>query len=111
MSPSIPALNPAESLSDSAKQSTEWEIVGIDVSRSDNEALARSARDVTKGLQTLSEHLPGKSEAFTKQLLRIVFKFAGEPQTVDIIESIYKEAISNVTESSSSSSSPGEELP
>ena len=75
-----------------------------DISRSDNEALARSARDVTQGLQSLSEQLPGRSETFTKQLLRIAFKFAGEPQTEDVIKNIYQEAITNDPTPSGSSS-------
>jgi hypothetical protein len=37
--------------------------------------------------------LPGQSETFTKQLLRKVFKFSGEPQTEDFIENIYQEVI------------------
>ena len=64
-----------------------------DISRSDNEALARSSRDVTQAMQTLSTQLPGQSETFTKQLLRIVYKFAGEPQPEDVIDRIFEEAI------------------
>ena len=79
-----------------------------DISRSDNEALARSARDITQGMQSLAAQLPGQSETFTKQLLRIVFKFAGEPQTEDVIKSIYKEAITNKKRISSEL---GSELP
>jgi hypothetical protein len=46
-------------------------------------------------MQSLAAQLPGRSETFTKQLLRIAFKFAGEPQTEDVIESIYRESIEN----------------
>jgi len=63
-----------------------------DISRSDNEALARSARDITQAMQTLSVQLPGKSETFIKQMLRIVYKFSGEHQTEDFINDIYQEA-------------------
>lgn len=55
--------------------------------------ISRSARDITQGMQSLAPQLPGQSETFTKQLLRIVFKFSGEPQTEDVIESIYQEAL------------------
>ena len=76
-----------------------------DISRSDNEALARSARDITQGMQSLSSMLPGQSETFIKQLLRIVFRFTGEPITEDIVESIYQEA------SKANNSERSEEVP
>jgi hypothetical protein len=63
-----------------------------DISRSDNEALARSTREIMAGLQMLASQLPGRSESFTKQMLRMAFKFAGEPQTEADIEQIYHEA-------------------
>jgi hypothetical protein len=62
-------------------------------------------------MQSLASQLPGPSETFIKQLLRIVFKFAGEPQTEDVIESIYQESLDNEKTASSSSSEQGEELP
>jgi hypothetical protein len=46
-------------------------------------------------MQSLATQLPGQSETFTKQLLRIVFKFSGEPQPEDIIERIYDESLEN----------------
>jgi hypothetical protein len=82
-----------------------------DISRSDNEALARSARDITQGMQSLATQLPGQSETFTKQLLRIVFKFSGEPQTENVIEQIYQESISNSSKQKEISSEQNEELP
>jgi len=59
-------------------------------------------------MQVLASQLPGQSETFTKQLLRIVFKFAGEHQAEDVIENIYSEALADKR---SSSSSFDEELP
>jgi hypothetical protein len=44
-------------------------------------------------MQTLANQLPGRSESFTKQMLRLAFKFAGEPQTEGVIEDIFQEAI------------------
>ena len=79
-----------------------------DIPRSDNEYFARSAKDVTQGMQVLASQLPGQSETFTKQLLRIVFKFAGEPQAEYVIENIYSEALADKRISSSTSN---EELP
>jgi hypothetical protein len=46
-------------------------------------------------MQTLATQLSGQSETFIKQLLRIVFKFAGEPKTEEVIEDIYQEAIAD----------------
>ena len=88
-----------------------FSISAPDISRSDNEALARSAKDITQGMQVLAAQLPGQSETFTKQLLRIVFKFAGEPQTEDVIESIYQESFETDNVARGSNSELSEELP
>jgi hypothetical protein len=88
-----------------------FSISAPDISRSDNEALARSAKDITQGMQVLSSQLPGQSETFIKQMLRIVFKFSGEPQTEDVINSIYQEALDNEIDNSSRRSERSEELP
>ena len=50
-----------------------------DVSRSDNEALARSARDLAQGLASLQALLGTGGPAFQRQALRLFMKFAGEP--------------------------------
>ena len=47
--------------------------------------------------------LPGQSEAFIKQLLRMVFRYAGEPQTEDVVEDIYQEAIESLVPNANSS--------
>ncbi len=82
-----------------------------DISRSDNETLARSSRNIMAGLQTLADQLPGRSESFTKQMIRLMFKFSGEPQAEDVIEKIYKESLSNSLPESDRSSELGSELP
>ena len=64
-----------------------------DISRSDNESLARSSRDIMTGMQILALQLPGKSETFIKQMIRLAFKFSGEPQTEGVIEDIYQESL------------------
>jgi hypothetical protein len=66
-----------------------------DISRSDNETLARSARDISTGIQTLSDQLPGESESYIKQALRMFYLFSGEPQSEESIEEIYNQALSN----------------
>ena len=72
--------------------------------------ISRSARDITQRMQSLADQLPNQSNNFARRLLRIAFKFAREPQTEDVIENIYKDAISNETEDSNSSSSLCSEL-
>ena len=62
-------------------------------------------------MQSLATQLPSQSETFTKQLLRIAFKFAGEPQAEDVIEQIYHESILNSDKPNESSSEQSEELP
>ena len=70
-----------------------------DISRADNESLARSARDITTGIETLAEQFTGHSETFTKQALRMFFKFSGEPQTEDKILRMYEEGQSHANNS------------
>jgi hypothetical protein len=50
-----------------------------DVSRSDNEALARSARDLAQGLASLQALLGAGGPGFQRRALRLFMKFAGEP--------------------------------
>jgi hypothetical protein len=66
-----------------------------DISRSDNESLARSTRDIMSGLQTLASQLPGRSQEYTKQMLRMAFKFSGEPLSEENIQQIFREAQTN----------------
>jgi len=70
-----------------------------DISRADNESLARSARDITTGIQTLAAQIEGHSETFVKQALRMFFRFSGEPQTEDEIAAMYAEGQSNADRS------------
>jgi hypothetical protein len=66
-----------------------------DISRSDNEALARSARDLSQALQSLAMQLPGRSRTFTRLLVKSVFRFAGEPQDDEVLDVILEEAEAN----------------
>jgi hypothetical protein len=59
-----------------------------DISRSDNESLARSARDLAEALGALSARLPGPSRRLDGLVLRMLFKFAGEPQSEQAIQDI-----------------------
>ncbi len=61
-----------------------------DISRTDNEALARAARDLSQGLNTLASQLSTLPPSLARRTLRLAFKFAGEPldeRTVDQIMS------------------------
>jgi hypothetical protein len=66
-------------------------IYAPDVSRSDNQALARAARDITTAMNELSTQLPG-SNTLQKLILRLAFRFAGEPQSDEVFEKIISEA-------------------
>ena len=62
-----------------------------DISRWDNEALARATRDITQGFSTLSSQLAALPHSLAKQALRLTFKFAGEPVSEELIEKILAE--------------------
>lgn len=53
-------------------------VTASDLSRSDNESLAKAARDITQAFYSLSSQL-GVNEAYSREILRLSFKFAGEP--------------------------------
>ena len=53
-------------------------VTASDLSRSDNESLAKAARDFTQAMYSLSNQLH-INEPFSRHLLRLAFKFAGEP--------------------------------
>ena len=63
-----------------------------DISREDNESLARSAMQAAQGLKILAEQLGGRSPALDRLFLQTVFKFAGEPQPDDVLDRILAEA-------------------
>ena len=61
-----------------------------DISRTDNESLARSARDLCQALTQVGQ-LNLHSPLLTRQALRMVFKFAGEPQPESVLDEIARE--------------------
>ncbi len=64
-----------------------------DVSRTDNEALAKASRDLAETFKVLNENLIiAEQPTLAKLLLRMIFKFAGEPQNDDVLQTILKEA-------------------
>ena len=69
-----------------------------DIRRSDNEVLAKSAMGIANAFKIMAGQLPGKSETYTKLLMKLVFRNAGEPQADDVIDEILKEAKLDKTE-------------
>ena len=68
-----------------------------DISRADNEALARSARDLSSAMGAFSGLAGGPgllqgSRTFRKLALRLLYRFAGEPQSEEVLERILQEA-------------------
>jgi hypothetical protein len=61
-----------------------------DVSRSDNAMLASSARDLSQALAKVMQ-MPRHSPTLVRQVLRLVFKFAGEPLGEATIQAIAEE--------------------
>ncbi|MFN2233876.1 MAG: hypothetical protein ACK2U1_06570 [Anaerolineales bacterium] len=63
-----------------------------DITRRDNVNLAKSARDLTLALKDVAGLLPGESKKFNRLLLRLTYKFLGEPQEEDTIDEIMSES-------------------
>jgi hypothetical protein len=59
-----------------------------DVSRTDNEALARSAKDFTQALNQLGSVLGGKNETWKRLAIREAMRFAGTPMSEEEIEAL-----------------------
>lgn len=62
-----------------------------DISRWDNEALARAARDVSQAFYTLTSQLAALPPALAHEAIRMTFKFAGEPVSEELITTIMQE--------------------
>jgi hypothetical protein len=63
-----------------------------EISRWDNESLARAAHDLAQAMALAAERLPGRSETFDALALSLVARFAGEPQPAEVIQRILDEA-------------------
>lgn len=66
-------------------------VTAPDVSRSDNEMLARAAKDIALAMSHIKRGLRGESDTFDKLSLRLALRFAGEPQTDETLETIMRE--------------------
>lgn len=67
-------------------------VTASDLSRSDNESLAKAARDITQAFYSLSSQL-NVNEPYAREILRLSFKFAGEPISEAKIDEILAEPI------------------
>ena len=72
-----------------------FQVAAPDVSRSDNEQLARAASEMATALGALSTQLGGDSETYNRLALDMVTRFAGEPQKEETITKILAEAKAN----------------
>jgi hypothetical protein len=70
-----------------------------DITRRDNVNLAKSARDLTLALKDVAGLLPGESNLFKRLMLRLTYKFLGEPQDEDTINEIMSEIEAEPAES------------
>jgi hypothetical protein len=59
-----------------------------DISRFDNESLAKATRDITQGFFTLTAQLQAMPPALAREAIRLAFKFAGEAVSEDLIDEI-----------------------
>ncbi len=88
-----------------------------EISRWDNESLARAAREMATAMTMMNQQLPGQSELFLKIILRMILRFAGEPQNDETLEQILTQVKENpnpltntpLTNDSPPSSSQGDE--
>jgi hypothetical protein len=62
-----------------------------DISRFDNEALARSTRDLSQAYSTLLAAIDGAPETLQREMLRTFFQFSGAPVSEDAIEAMLAE--------------------
>jgi hypothetical protein len=62
-----------------------------DISRFDNESLARSTRDLSQGFYTLASQISQLPPSLASQVVRLIFKFAGESISQDTVNQILSE--------------------
>jgi hypothetical protein len=62
-----------------------------DISRSDNESLARSARDISQAMVSLINSFERPSKELTRLILRSIFRFSGDPLPDETIQQIIAE--------------------
>ena len=70
-----------------------YEVHLPDISRFDNEALARATRDLSQGISTLASQLRDLPPTLAREALSLFFKFTGETVSDEVIQAILEEAI------------------
>jgi hypothetical protein len=75
-----------------------FNVDAADVSLRDNNMLAEAAETLSGGFALLQNTLLGKSPTFHRLAMKLVLKFAGEPQDDEVLDKIIKEAKSNPIE-------------
>jgi hypothetical protein len=63
-----------------------------DVSRTDNEMLAKSAKELAETYRVLNEQLPKRSRMLDRKMLGLVFRFMGVPQSDEELDEIMSES-------------------
>ncbi len=68
-----------------------FRVAALDISRWDNESLARSGRDVTEAFVALQQALRGQPPVYKRHALALAFKFLGEPLSDAQLEELANE--------------------
>jgi hypothetical protein len=68
-----------------------FQVSAPDISRADNEALARAGRDIAQGLGGLAEQLEHMPPALGRLALELALKFAGEPPDAARLQAVMNE--------------------
>ena len=75
-----------------------FHIDAADVSLRDNNMLAEAAETLSGGFAMLQNTILGKSPTFHRLAMKLVLKFAGEPQDDEVLDKIIREAKGNPIE-------------
>ena len=75
-----------------------FHIEAADVSLRDNNMLAEAAETLSGGFAMLQNTILGKSATFHRLAMKLMLKFAGEPQDEEVLDKIIREAKGNPLE-------------
>jgi len=63
-----------------------------DISRIDNKELATAAHQISRAMRELSQHLPKRSKSLSRQVVKMVMRFAGDPMDDEDVDTILNES-------------------
>jgi len=63
-----------------------------DISRIDNKELSMAAHQISRAMRELSQHLPKRSKALSRLVVKMVMRFAGDPLDDEEIDEILNES-------------------